>query len=182
VARIVTHEPRYRPITGQEDAPTPDFDLKRIGTGVQDDPPPMRPYTAWDVDSQRAHEGPPSNDALIRRDGLPQYLVQNYQRAGAQVNNWTAAGPARPTLWSERGQTLTPRRGVTQSRWFQNPAAPGTGLHTAVNNDASGAIGSAGRYTDADVPQMRARRQNRLSPAVYSGQSFSQTTKLQGSR
>jgi hypothetical protein len=29
---------------------------------------------------------------------------------------------------------------------------------------------------------MRARRQNRLSPAVYSGQSFSQTTKLQGSR
>jgi hypothetical protein len=108
--------------------------------------------------------------------------VQNWQRAGAPVNDWTHAGPARPTLWFERGQTLSPRSGVSRSRFFQNPAAPGTGLHTQVDNDASGAFGSAGRYLNADVPQMRARRQNRLSPAVYTGQSFSQTTTVQGGR
>lgn len=180
MARIATAT-RYRPVTGQGDAPDVDHALKRIGTGVQDMPAPMRPWTAWDVDDQRTHEGRPSNDALIRRDGQPQYLVQNYAPAGVQVNNWTAAGPARPTLWTARGQTLTPRQGG-KVRWLQNPAAPGTGLHTAVNNDASGAVGSIGRYADPKVPQMRARRQNRLSPALYNGQSYSQTTKLQGAR
>jgi hypothetical protein len=171
--------PVYRP--GQDETLPVDHRLKRIGTGVQDIPDPMRPWTSWDGDDQRTHEGRPSNDALIRRDGLPQYLVQNYVAAGVQVNNWTAAGPARPTLWTARGQTLTPRSGG-KVRWLQNPAAPGTGLHTAVNNDASGAVGSIGRYQDPKVPQMRARRQNRLSPALYSGQSYSQTTKIQGAR
>lgn len=181
MAKIIAEgTPRYRP--RQDETPPVDHSLKRIGTGIQDDPPAMRPWTAWDVDSQRTHGGPQSNDALIRRDGVPQFLVQNYVAAGVPVNRWTQAGPARPTLWTERGQTLTPRRGVSQTRWFQNPGAPGTGLHTEVNNDASGAVGSAGRYLNADVPQMRARRQNRLSPAVYTGQSYSQTTKLQGSR
>lgn len=178
IARAV----RYRPLTGQGDAPDVDHDLKRIGTGIQDTPPPMRPWTSWDGDDQRTHEGRPSNDALIRRDGQPQYLVQNYVAAGVQVNNWTAAGPARPTLWTARGQTLTPRQGTSRTQHLRNPVEPESGLHTAVNNNASGAVGSIGRYADPKVPQMRARRQNRLSPALYSGQSYSQTTKLQGAR
>jgi len=171
--------PRYRP---RQDQTLPvDHELKRIGTGVQDDPPPMRPYTAASVVDQRERTGYQPNDALIRRDGQPQWLVQNYQAAGAQVNAWTQAGPARPSLWLERGQTLTPRQGG-KVRWLQNPAAPGTGLHTEVNNNASGAIGSAARYADPQVPRMRGRRQNRLHPAVYTGQSYSQTTKITGAR
>jgi len=181
MARIATPGMgRVRPIYNQGDAPTPDFSLKRIGTGVQEDPPPMRPFTPVSLADERDRLGPPSNDALIRRDGAPQLLLANYQPAGRQVNDWTGAGPARPTVWTERGQTLSPRSGVSQSRFYQNPAAPGTGLHTAVNNDASGSIGSAGRYTDPEVPQQRGRRQNRLLPAAYSGQSYSQTTQVQG--
>lgn len=180
MARIVAlGAPRYRP--RQDETPPLDHDLKRIGTGVQDTPAPMRPWTGPSVADERELWGAPSNDSLIRRDGVPQYLEQNWQRAGAPVNNWTAAGPARPSLWTIRQQTLTPRQGG-KVRWLQNPAAPGTGLHTEVSNDASGAIGTAGRYTADNVPRMRARRQNRLSPAVYSGQSYSQTTKVQGAR
>lgn len=188
MARIVTHRPRPRPIVGQTDAPTPDFNLKRIGTGIQDDPPAMRPWTPASLADQRERTGAPNNDSRIRRDGVPQFLRQNWQRAGAPVNNWTAAGPARPTLWTERGQTLTPRSGVSVSRWLRNPGDPTgqTGLHTQVITDASGKPAdprtSQGRYVDNNVPQMRARRQNRLSPAVYTGQSFSQTTKVQGAR
>lgn len=182
MARIVTpNEPRYRPLRHQGDSPDFDRDLKRIGTGQQDAPAPMRPYTAQSFVDQRTRYSNHAYDSLIRRDGVPQYLVQNYQPAGAQVNNWTAAGPARPTLWTMRMQTITPRSGG-KVRWLQNPAAPGTGLHTEVNNDASGAVGSAGRYSDDNVPQMRVRRQNRLSPAVYTGQSYSQITKIQGAR
>ena len=166
----------------QDQTPPIDRRLKRIGTGVQDAPPDMRPYTAQSMVDQRLRCSASSNDALIRRDGQPQWLIQNYQRAGAQVNNWTAAGPARPTLWTVRGQTLTPRSGG-KVRWLQNPAAPGTGLHTEVNNDASGAIGTQARYLNpTSGVRQRGRRQNRLSPALYSGQSFSQTTKLQGTR
>lgn len=181
MARIMAAgTPEVRP--GQAETPPIDRRLKRIGTGVQDVPDPMRPYTAQSMVDQRLRSSDSSNDALIRRDGLPQWLVQNYVAAGVQVNNWTAAGPARPTLWTARGQTLTPRSGG-KVRWLQNPAAPGTGLHTEVNNDASGAIGTQARYlTPASGVRQRGRRQNRLSPALYSGQSFSQTTKVQGAR
>ena len=78
--------------------------------------------------------------------------------------------------------TISPRQGG-KVRFLQNPAAPGTGLHTYVVDDASGAIGTAARYTTpASGVRQTGRRQNRLSPARYVGQSYSQTTRTQGGR
>lgn len=140
----------------------------------------MRPQTIPHeiADQHTGYQQP--NDQLIRRNNTPWEHIQYYVPAGLGVNNWTGAGPARPSWWM-KNDTISPRSGG-KVRWLQNPAAPGTGLHTYVVDNASGSIGSAARYTDPAVPQQQARRQNRLSPSRYHGQSYSQTTQVQGAR
>ncbi len=178
--------PWARPRVSQEftDLVTVDHTTKRWmndGRGALP-PTPMRPAVAplGMGDRQRTGYQQP-NDALIIRDNTPHQHIQKYSGAGQTVNNWAKAGPPRPSFAVDRADTISPRSGG-KVRWLQNPAAPGTGLHTYVVDDASGAIGSAARYTTAGVPKQSSRRQGRLSSSRYTGQSFSQTTQIQGAR
>lgn len=162
---------------------TVDHVLKRWMNDGRGSLPPteMRPQRIPDGQAEQRVGHQQVNDGLIVRDNTPWQHIQYFVPAGKGVNNWTAAGPPRPSWWM-KNDTISPRSGVSMSRWLQNPAAPGTGLHTQVVDDASGSIGSAARYTTPGVPSQSSRRQNRLSPARYHGQSYSQTTRLQGAR
>lgn len=175
---------RRRPAVSQEftDLVTTDHATKRWNNDGRGALPPtvMRPFTAPHGigDGQSTGYQQP-NDGLIARDQTPHQHIQKRSSAGMPVNDWAHSGPPRPSLWI-RSITITPRSGG-KVRWLQNPAAPGTGLHTFVVNDASGALGGANtRMADPAHRGMSSRRQNRLSPARYRGQSYSQTTRIQG--
>lgn len=142
--------------------------------------PPMRPdRPAPGVADSEARYSPETNDTLIRRDFTEWYpSMAGVVKAGTGRASWWAAGPPRPEL-TTRNVTLNPREGNSRSRFMQNPMAPGTGLHT---NPQQAAVGTIARYVDPRNPRMTTARQNRLSPARYDGQSYSQTTLSQGAR
>jgi hypothetical protein len=169
------------PRVSQESADlvTVDHRTQRWMNMAADLPGPMRPRVAPHGIGDRQSTGyQQPNDALIERDNTPHQHIQYAGNGTLPFNDWVHSGPPRPSWWIQ-SDTISPRQGA-KNRWLQNPAAPGTGLHTYVVNNASGAIGSADRFTTAGVPKQRSRRQNRLSPSRYSGQSFSQTTNVQG--
>lgn len=139
---------------------------------------PMRPQRpATGVADQRARYDGGSQDTAILRDNTPWIPTQHYIPAARGVASW-AAYPARPAL-CQRDVTYNRRGGTTQTRYLQNPNAPGTGLHTQQTGVKHSAV-TVERYAEQDIGRMKNRRQNRLSPAIYNGQSFSQTTDLQG--
>jgi hypothetical protein len=140
---------------------------------------PMRPQRpSPGLADDRARYSPETNDSLIRRDYTPWYPRATVVPAGTGRASWWAAGPARPEL-AQRNVTVNPRQGNSRSRAMQNPLAPGTGLHTEPQHAA---IGTIARYVNPDNPRMSTARQNRLLPARYTGQSYSQTTLTQGAR
>ena len=163
---------------------TVDHGTKRWNADGRGAMPPtqMRPRVAPHGIGDRQSTGyQQPNDTRISRDNTPHQHIQYRSSAGRPVNDWAHSGPPRPSLWIN-SVTISPRQGG-KVRYLQNPAAPGTGLHTYVVDDASGAIGSAARYTTpASGVRQTGRRQNRLSPARYVGQSYSQTTRTQGGR
>jgi hypothetical protein len=115
------------------------------------------------------------NDSMIRRDRTAWYPSDARSGVGTVAVDWTAAGPPRPELHM-RNVTVRRMAGTDQTRAFANPADPSVGLHTNPKIRPSGNIerfkaGSAG---------MKHGRTDRLSPARYTGQSYSQTTLLQG--
>jgi hypothetical protein len=74
--------------------------------------------------------------------------------------NWTAAGPIRRII---KEMNFTYRPIVGAPRW--------KGLHTNIPIQPRDQAGRA---------RMKARRQNRLTVQRYRGQTYSQTTQLQG--
>lgn len=116
-----------------------------------------------------------ANDDRIRRDRIPWYPSDQRSGVGTGEVDWTAAGPARPELHM-RNVTVRRMAGTDQTRALANPVDPTVGLHT---NPAIRPSGNLQRYA-AGVPVMRPARTDRLSPARYNGQSYSQTTVLQG--
>ena len=112
-------------------------------------------------------------DTKIQRDRGPYYPRPMYMPPGDGWVNWTAAGPIRPEL-GMRCATLRTMQGNTMSR-YPVIDSPSTGMHT---------MGPAGTQRTADryvqTPQMLAARYDRLRPGQYSGQSYSQTTRIQG--
>lgn len=106
---------------------------------------------------------PPQNTnatLIVRARGG--YLRESYYLPPAQgMANWTAAGPARNTL---RERNFTWRPIVAAPRY--------KGLHTNIPIQPRD---EAGRQA------MRPRRQNRLTVQRFRGQTYSQTTQLQGS-
>jgi hypothetical protein len=87
--------------------------------------------------------------------------------------DWTGAGPARPEL-HVRQATWRPEVGSSRGR-FPVVDSPTGGMHTM---GPSAVARSYPRYVE--TPQMRGARINRLSPGGYSGQTYSQTTRIQG--
>jgi hypothetical protein len=117
------------------------------------------------------------NDSQIRRDRTSYFQTNARSGVGTAEVDWTAAGPARPELHS-RNVTVRTMAGTSQTRAFASPFDPSIGLHTNPSVKPSGNIE---RYR-AGAAAMRGTRTDRLSPARYSGQSYSQTTLQQGAR
>lgn len=131
-------------------------------------------------------------DYGILRDNTPYYQRQHYVAAGHGVASW-AAFPARPAL-NQRNVTVNRRVGTSATRHLVDPRTGTTGLVSQGPRTGQGsAMGyhtqatgrdhpstTVPRYSDSTLGTMSRRRQNRLSPARYNGQSYSQTTLLQG--
>lgn len=127
---------------------------------------------AW-MDDPRYYGAP--NDSQIRRDRTPWYPTSARSGVGTGTVDWTAAGPPRPELHM-RNVTVRIMAGTSRTRNLANPQDPRQGLHSAGIIKPSGNLGriQAGR------PGMKHGRTDRLSPARYRGQTYSQTTVEQG--
>lgn len=122
------------------------------------------------------------NDENIQRDRTPWYDNDYMTSHHDTLVNWTDCGPVRPSLHM-RQQTVTRMQGTSATRNFDpNPVVEGSGMqdqgHGMHTNPplSKKAINANFRARQQQVPA----RVNRLSPAVYTGQSYSQTTSVQG--
>lgn len=112
-------------------------------------------------------------DGQIVRDRGPYYQQAMYLPPANNWVSWTAAGPPRPEL-HVRQATLREMVGNTRSR-FPVINSPSTGMHTQI---PSGVSRTAPRYVE--TRQMVPGRYDRLRPSQYTGQTYSQTTQIQG--
>lgn len=145
-------------------------------------PPPLpRPRTlANPLDSQRDRYPGASNDGAIVRDRVPTIQRPYYLPPASGWVNWTTSGPVRSTLHMQQS-SYRQMAGNSNTR-AADPVATGLGsqdqghgLHTTPRPATARTIG---RYFD--TVQMVPPRADRLSGARYSGQSYSQTTVVQG--
>jgi len=139
----------------------------------------MRPGRSVGGQERAWQDDPRYNGAVldnrIWRDRTPWYPSKARSGVGTAEVDWTAAGPYRPELHS-RNQTFRIMAGTSQTRAFANPQDPRQGLHSAGIVKPSGNLGRI----RAGGPTMKHGRTDRLSPARYRGQTWSQTTQLQG--
>lgn len=126
------------------------------------------------IDNELARYPGTAFDQRVRRDRGPFYQRPTYLPPPQTWVNWTAAGPPRPELHM-RNATLRTMVGTSASRFPTVAGSPTGGMHTMT---PSGVSRTVPRYVS--TPQMTAARQMRLSPGQYSGQTYSQTTRLQG--
>lgn len=112
-------------------------------------------------------------DGGIVRDRRPYYQAPTYLPPPVTWINWTAAGPPRPELHM-RNASLRMMAGNTASR-YPVVDSPTTGMHTM---GPTGVQRTAPRYVQ--TPQMVPGRYDRLRPGQYAGQTYSQTTRIQG--
>lgn len=129
---------------------------------------------AAEVDQDARYPGN-VNDGTIRRDRTAWFPSDARRGVGTGTVDWTAAGPPRPEL-HVRNVTVRTMAGTSRSRALASPIDPTIGLHSATVLTPRGNIE---RYK-AGASAMRGTRTDRLSPARYSGQSYSQTTLVQG--
>jgi hypothetical protein len=162
-APILRADPRARSgeAPGGAVAPNPRFTTGGQAAAVADDP---RYYGA-------------TNDSQIRRDRTPFFPSKARSGVGTAEVDWTMAGPNRPEL-HVRNVTVRVMAGTSQTRAFANPLDPSVGLHSNPKARPSGNI----ERFKAGAAGMKPGRRDRLSPARYSGQSYSQTTLEQGAR
>ena len=120
-----------------------------------------------------------TNDAELMRQRIPFYSFGQYRAAGDSWVNWTAAGPPRAELHMGTA-TIRPEAGASRSRFPFVPGSPTGGMHTMIPSGPGSIAATLPRYQSGN-PQMRGARQDRLASARYNGQSYSQTTRVQGS-
>lgn len=136
-----------------------------------------RPLTlAPGLETELARYPGTTGDSAITRDRRPFYSHTEYVPPPVTWVNWTAAGPQRAELHM-RTVDLRRERGTSAGRYPYVPSSPTGGMHTMTPGVPSL---TQQRYVGAGLPQMRGARINRLAPARYSGQSYSQTTSVQG--
>lgn len=117
------------------------------------------------------------HDSQIRRDRTPWFPTDARSGVGTVAVDWTAAGPPRPELHM-RNVTVRTMAGTSRTRALASPIDPRIGLHSKTPTRAHGNL----ERFKAGQPAMRAGRTDRLSPARYTGQSYSQTTLVQGAK
>lgn len=125
------------------------------------------------IDNELARYPGTQFDGLIVRDRGPYYQQPVYLPPANNWVSWTAAGPTRPELHI-RQATLREMEGNTRSR-YPVVNSPSTGMHTQI---PSGVSRTVQRFVQ--TPQMTPGRNDRLRPGQYAGQTYSQTTKVQG--
>lgn len=117
-----------------------------------------------------------ANDSQIQRDRTAWFPTDSGPRGvGTGTVNWSLCAPPRPEL-HVRNVTYRRMAGTSQTRALTNPLDPTVGLHSQTPHKPSGNLE---RYV-AGGQTIKPGRLNRLSPARYAGQSYSQTTLLQG--
>lgn len=157
-------------------APRPFNHGPRRGLPVGGDPGRLpRTIEPFGIEDEHSRYPGDEFDTAIRRDRMPWIPAPYYIPPADGWVNWTQAGPIRPTLHM-RNATLRMMQGNSNTRELQDPTNPQRGLHT---NPPDAVARTVARYVSGN-PQMMAGRQDRLSEARYSGQSFSQTTRNQG--
>lgn len=119
------------------------------------------------------------NDGGIIRDRTPFYSTSHYIGAAQSWVNWTEAGPPRAELHM-RTTEFREMDGNSRSRFPFIPSSPTGGMHTMTPSGPGSVRQTAGRYVGSGLPQMQAARVDRLASARYTGQSYSQTTAVQG--
>lgn len=114
-------------------------------------------------------------DVNIRRARMPWYHREYKSPVGDGWVDWTAAGPIRPELhmMNSTGRLM---QGNSESR-FPVVDTPTTGMHT---NPPSLPAGQQTGQRYRKTRQMTSVRIFRLSPGQYAGQTYSQTTQIQG--
>lgn len=120
------------------------------------------------------------NDTELARQRQPFYSVGQYRAPGQGWVNWTEAGPPRAELHMRTG-TIRTEAGTSNSRYPFVPGSPTGGMHTMIPSGPASSRVVAPRFVSGN-PQMRGARQDRLASARYNGQSYSQTTQVQGVR
>ena len=113
-------------------------------------------------------------DQGVIRERMPWYSVGVRSPVGDSWVDWTAAGPPRAELHM-RTTEWRQEAGRGSSRFPVNPASPTGGFHTMT---PAGVARTGPRYQA--TPQQQGARINRLSSSRYTGQSYSQTTAVQG--
>lgn len=129
----------------------------------------------------RTREDVNRNDTLVQHERIPYYDQDYLGSHHDSLVNWTDCGPVRPSLHMRQ---VTVRRlvGTSATRNFDpRPVAgfgsqdQGHGMHTNPVQPKTG-VNKNFRSRAQQIPT----RVNRLSPSVYSGQSYSRTTVVQG--
>ncbi len=156
------------------------------GSGVGGPPSPPgvgRLIPRWSDPGPLTREQANPNEQSIQHERTPWY-DQDYMTSNHDtLVNWTDCGPIRPSLHM-RQETINRQVGTSATRNFDprpiqafGSQDQGHGMHT--NPEAYKQ--STNRNFRSKVQQQPARI-NRLSPGVYTGQSYSQTTVIQGGR
>lgn len=118
-----------------------------------------------------------ANDTRIVRERIPWMSSGRVTGVGTGTVDWSACGPPRPELHM-RNVSYRVMAGTSRTRAMADPRDPSIGLHSKTPTRP---MGNLGRY-QAGGQVMRPGRTDRLSPARYTGQSYSQTTLTQGGR
>jgi hypothetical protein len=122
-----------------------------------------------------------ANELTISHERVPvfdsNYMTSNHDT----LVNWTDCGPIRPSLWM-RNTTVNRQVGTSTTRNYDprpivtlGTQDQGHGMHT---NPEKAKVAQLKNYRGRQ--QQQPARVNRLSPGVRSGQSYSQTTTIQG--
>lgn len=136
----------------------------------------------WSDPVTQTREGVNGNEQSIQHERTPWYDVDYMTSNHDTLVNWTDSGPIRQSLHM-RQVTINRQVGTSATRNFDPTPITQYGMQDQGH----------GMHTNPEQPKarqlanFRARQQqqparvNRLSPSVYTGQSFSQTTVIQGS-
>lgn len=127
------------------------------------------------VDNEYVRDPRNLNDSQIRRDHSAWAPTDRLYGFGDPLVNWTACGPPRQEIHS-RIVNFRIMAGTSATRYIPNPYDPTVGLHSRTAPSKRGNV----QRIEGKQATMRPGRQDRLTRATYTGQSYSETTKMQG--
>lgn len=140
----------------------------------------------WSAPVTLTREQANANESTIVHERMPFHDVDYMTSNHDSLVNWTDSGPIRQSLHM-RQMTINRQVGTDATRNFDpNPivtygtqdGTTGGQVHGMHTNPQTYKLTGLRNFRDRQ--QQQPARINRLSPAVYTGQSYSQTTAIQG--